>query len=83
MAPANRGITQMTNEANAVATWANNVRETRANFQAEADALYDLWLSSDMEIVERDRRMAAIRASEAHCIEQEKKLYRLNLAGVA
>jgi hypothetical protein len=64
----------------ALTTYAANVAETREHFAAQTDALMEQWLSSGMELAERDARMDAIRAEEARCIACEREVYYLNKA---
>jgi hypothetical protein len=62
--------------------WAANVRETRAHFTALREALYERWLTSNMEATTRDRAMARLNAHEDHYIAMERELYGMNLARV-
>ena len=57
-----------------------NVRETRAHFSAKEEALRLSWLNSNMEITEFDRRLSTIRREFAYYLQQEIKLYYLNLS---
>lgn len=68
-------------ETAAFATFSANVRETRAHFAARVEALFENWLSSDMEITTRDRMLAHLRAEEARFIAIETRIYRANCLG--
>jgi hypothetical protein len=65
---------------NAAEIYGLHVRDIRAHFAAEVDALTRLWMRTGMSAQERERRMHGLRAQQAHWIAQEGELYRLNLA---
>lgn len=69
-----------TTTATALEIWTTHIRAIRADAQDKRDALYDRWLATAMEIVERDRQMAGVNAEEVAAVEDEKALYRANRA---
>jgi hypothetical protein len=69
-----------TTTTTALEIWTTHIRAIRADAQDKRDALYDRWLATAMEIVERDRQMAGVNAEEVAAVEDEKALYRANRA---
>ena len=60
--------------------WTQNIRQIRNHYMDQRDALYERWLSSDMDCWTRDRLHAGINASEDAAVELEKELYYSNRA---
>ena len=67
-------------EIEAADIWAVNVTTIRRDANAATEAVYETWLNTRMEIVERDARMSAVWARMNAAIDAEKRLYYANRA---
>ena len=60
--------------------WARDMRLIREEANDKREAIYQAWLSSDMSIVDRDNRMAAVSAVREAQIEMARKAWYYGLA---